>query len=176
MTAPNQLPHAIFSGALGDNATGAWYPAQAVVSEGFVTLWVASPTGWAQHFSVPAGEVIVKSAAQRITLQVRGHSYPILADPGAVNRALGLNAADVVGHVADLPGVNVASNVGRGVNQAAAARAFHGGGGAEFLSAMRFSGARVSRLGYGAIAAIGCGGGLLAVALVVVITMLALSM
>ncbi|MFD5213608.1 hypothetical protein [Microbacterium sp. NPDC058345] len=175
MTAPPPLPHAVFSGALGDTATGGWFPAQAVVSAGLVTLWVASRSGWAQQFSVPASEVTVKSAAQRITLHVHGRSYPILADPRAVNRALNLGAVGVAGHIVDAPGAVVAGDVGRTMNQAAAAHAFTARGGQEFLAAMRSSGARVSRLGYGAIVAIGCGGGLALVIATLVITVLVLN-
>ncbi len=168
---PLQHPHAVFSGAWGDTTTGAWYPVQAVVSAGIVTLWVASAAGgWTQHFSVPAQEVTVKSAAQRITLAVGGRSYPILADPAAVGRALGFTSMGIVGGITHHhPGYGVASDVGRGVNQVAAANAFSARGGGEFLSAMRASGARVSRLGYGAIAAIGCGGGALVVFVVIAV-------
>lgn len=173
---PHPFPHAIFSGALGDRATGAWTPVQAVLDQGLVTLWVATPTGWLQQFSVPAGEVVVKSAAQRITLVVHGHSYPILADPGAVGRALGLNAANIVGGVAGSPALDVGSAAGRAVNQVGAAQAFSANGGGEFLAAMRASGARVSRLGYGAIAAIGCGGGLFVALAVLVITVMVLNL
>ncbi|MFD5224495.1 hypothetical protein ACFWHT_02630 [Microbacterium sp. NPDC058342] len=176
MSMPNHLPYAVFSGALGDTATGGWFPAQAAVSGGVVTLWVASPTGWTQRLSVPASQVTVKSAAQRITLVAAGQSFPILADPGAVNRALGLNAANVVAGMVDAPIAGAAATAGRGVNQVNAAQAFSANGGGEFLAAMRASGARVSRLGYGAIVAIGCGGGLLAVIAVTVITLLLLNL
>lgn len=168
---PLQHPQAVFSGAWGDTTTGAWHPVQAVVSAGIVTLWVASAAGdWTQHFSVPAREITVKSAAQRITLVVGGRSYPILADPAAVGRALGFTSMGIVGGIAHHHGYGVASDVGRGVNQVAAANAFSARGGGEFLSAMRVSGARVSRLGYGAIAAIGCGGGALVVFVVLAVT------
>lgn len=173
---PNLLPSAAFSGALGDAATGRWHQAQAVVSGGIVTLWVASPTGWVQHFSVPASEVTVKSAAQRITLQVNGQSFPILADPAAVARGRSLAATSTVSHAADLPAIGAASNVGRGVNQAAAAHAFNAQGGTDFIAAMRASGARVARVGYGALVALGCGGGLFVVIAVTVITTLILNM
>ncbi|WP_159622005.1 hypothetical protein [Ruania rhizosphaerae] len=183
MAMPIQHPHAVFSGAWGDTTTGAWYPAQAVVSAGIVTLWIGSAAaGWTQHFSVPAREVTVKSAAQRITLVVGGRSYPILADPGAVSRALGFTSMGIVGGVAHhghrpyryrryRRRSGAAWDVARGVNQAAAAYAFNARGGGEFLSAVRASGARVSRLGYGALAAIGCGGGVLVVFLVVAMTL-----
>lgn len=170
MTSPPLPSSAVFVGALCDSATGQWHHAQVAVNGGIVTLWVAAPTGWVQQFSVPATEVTVKSAAQRITLNVRGHSYPLLADPAAVNRALGLSASNIAGNIAGVTGVSLAGNVGRGVNQAAAAQAFHAQGGGEFLAAMRASGARVSRLGYGAIVALGCGGGLLVAVMIVVIT------
>lgn len=166
------FPSAVFSGALGDKASGQWFPAQASVSGGILTLWVASASGWVEQFSVPATEVTVKSAAQRITLQVRGQSYPILADPAAVNRAMGLAGTNIIGNIADLPGVGLAGNVGRGVNQAAAAQAFNAQGGGEFIAAMRASGARVSRLGFGALVAIGCGGGALVAIVIVVATVL----
>ncbi|WP_309103787.1 hypothetical protein [Microbacterium sp.] len=173
---PSHLPYAVFSGALGDAASGAWYPARAEVSNGFITLWVGSSTGWAQYFSVPAAEVTVKSAAQRITLTVRGQSYPILADPHAVGRALRYNALGVAAHVLDRPILGAGADVGQGLNQVAAAGSFHIGGGPEFLTAARFSGAQVSRLGYGAIAAIGCGGGLAVVILTLVITVIVLNL
>lgn len=169
MTSPTNLPQATFSGALGNAANGGWSAAQAVVKDGVVTLWTAAPTGWTQLFSVPVGEVAVKSAAQRITLVVRGQSYPILADPAAVNRAMGLAGTGIVGNLAHVPGVSAASSVGRAANQIAAANAFKASGGGEFLAAMRGSGARVSRLGFGALTAIGCSAGLLVVLVIVVI-------
>lgn len=176
MTVPQPLPYAVFSGALGDTASGGWFPAQAVVSEGLVTLWVATPNGWMQQFSAPAREVTVKSAAQRITLSAQGRTYPILAEPRAVNRALSLTGMGIAGQVIDSAGVTAASGVGRTVNQAAAAQAFAARGGREFLAAMRASGARVSRLGYGAIVAIGCGGGLAVVILTLLITVAVLNL
>lgn len=111
---------AVVTGALGDNATGGYLPAHAEVSDGVVTLWVASPQGWVQYVSVPATEVVETSAAQRITLEVRGRKYQILA----------------------------------------------------FIAAASQSGARVSRLGYGAIAAIGCGGAVVAVVLALLLAVL----
>ena len=86
---PYSYPRATFTGAFGDNATGTWPPAQATIDQGYVTLWVMSQAGWVQRFSLPATQVTVKSAAQRITLVAGGQSFPILADPSAVNRALG---------------------------------------------------------------------------------------
>ncbi|WP_309127494.1 hypothetical protein [Microbacterium sp.] len=172
---PPPLPHAVFTGAWGDTETRGWSAAQAVVSEGMVTLWIASPNGWMQQFTAPASQVTAKSAAQRITLNVHGRSYPILADPGAVGRALNLTGMGIAGNLIDAGGVSAASGVGRTVNQAAAAHSFTAGGGKEFLTAMRASGARVSRLGYGAIVAIGCGGGLALVIATLVITVLVLN-
>lgn len=160
MTLPSPYPHAVFTGALGDTATGGWYPAQAEVSNGFVTLWVASGAGWTQHFSVPAHEVTVKSAAQRITLMVRGQSYPILAKPAAVGRAIAYGGGSTYAEVFDRPVFEAGVDVGRGMNQVASGAAFHSNGGPEFIAAARASGAQVSRLGYGALVAIGCGGGL----------------
>lgn len=165
----------MFSGAWGDTVTGGWSPAQVVLSGGTVTLWVASPAGWAPHFTVPAGRVVVKSAAQRITLVVNGRGHPILADPGAVNRALGLTGAGIMGQARGVPGVAAASHLGRGVNQAMAARAFSANGGAQFLAAMRASGARVSRIGYGALVAIGFGITFVVVLALLVITALVLN-
>lgn len=176
MTMPNNLPYAVFSGSLGDNATGNWYPAQAEVRNGFVTLWVGSPAGWAQYFSVPATEVTVKSAAQRITLVVRGQSYPILAKPRAVGRAIRYGVAGTAASILDKPVFEAGVDVGRGVNQLAAGAAFHSGGGPEFIAAAQYSGARVSRLGYGAIVALGCGGGVAAVVVILVVTMIAISL
>lgn len=176
MTMPNQPPYTVFSGALGDNATGSWYPARADVSNGFITLWVGTPTGWAQYFSVPAAEVTVKSAAQRITLVVRGQSYPILADPASMGRAVRYNALGVAADALGKPVLGAGVDAGRGLNQVAAAGSFHIGGGPEFLTAARASGAQVARLGYGAIAAIGCGGGLAVAFAVLVITMIVLNL
>lgn len=172
---PYPFPHAVFTGAYGDTTTNSWYPAQAIVDQGIVTLWIWSSTGWVQQFSVHAAQVAVKSAAQRITLVVAGQSYPILADPGAVHRALSLGAANVIGDVTGNQRLGLMSTAGRAMNQVDAARSFTAGGGSEFLAAMRASGGRVSRLGYGAIAAIGCGAGLFVVFAVVVVTVLALS-
>jgi len=173
---PNQSPYAVFAGSLGDNATGNWYPAQAEVSNGYITLWIGSPAGWMQQFSVPAAEVTVKSAAQRITLVVRGQSYPILAKPRAVGRAVGYGVAGTAASILDKPVFEAGVDVGRGVNQAAAASAWNTGGGPEFIAAARNSGAQVSRLGYGPLVAIGCGGGVAVVILVVVITLIAINL
>ena len=176
MTMPNQPPYAVFAGSFGDNATGNWYPAQAEVSNGFVTLWIGSPAGWTQYFSVPATEVIVKSAAQRITLVVRGQSYPILANPRAVRRAIGYGVAGTAASVLDRPVFGAGVDVGRGVNQVAAASSWNTGGGPEFIAAARFSGAQVSRLGYGPLIAIGCGGGAAVVILIVLVTLVAVNL
>lgn len=172
---PPPAPYAVFSGALGDNASGGWLPARAEVGNGVITLWVGLPSGWTQYFSVRADEVTVKSAAQRITLVVNGQSYPLLADPAAVGRAIGLGAVGGVAGMLDKPGLELGADVGRGVNLAGGARSFQVGGGPEFLAAARQSGARTSRLGYGPLIAIGCGGGLLVVLLVTVITVVAVS-
>lgn len=176
MTFPNQMPYGVFSGALGDNTSGGYYPARVEVSNGSVTLWIGSPAGWNQHFSVPATEVTVKSAAQRITLVVRGQSYPILADPNAVNRALGYTATGVAASALGMPVVGIGADVARGVNQVNAANAWSAGGGPQFIQAAQASGARVSRLGYGAIAAIGCGAALAIVVVIFVIGAVAVSL
>lgn len=173
---PNPLPAAVFSGALGDNTTGGWYPARAEVHNGQVTLWVASNGAWAPHFTVPAHEVTVKSAAQRITLMVRGQSYPILAKPEAIGRGIGYTVAGTVAGALDKPVFAAGTDVGRGLNQVSAGAAFHSSGGPEFIAAARASGARVSRLGYGPLLAIGCGGGLFAAVAVTVITVLVLNL
>lgn len=176
MTMPPQHPYAVFTGALGDTATGGWFPARADVANGFVTLWIASNGEWAQHFSVPAHEVTVKSAAQRITLKVRGQSYPILAKPEAVTRGIVYGAAGTAASALDKPVLGAGVDVGRGLNQASAGAAFHSNGGPEFIAAARASGAQVSRLGYGPLLAIGCGGGLFAAIAVTVITVLILNL
>jgi len=175
MTAPPAQPQAAFSGSLVDPATGRWQPAQAVVSNGLVTLWVASPTGWVAAFCVPINEVGVQSAAQRITLTVQGRKYPILADPGAADRARRLTAFTTTGRAFGMPAVTAWGNSRRVANQVGAAQAFTAGGGYEFLAAMRSSGAQVSRLGYGAIAAIGCGVALVVAALVLLIAAMVLT-
>ena len=167
---PHAFPHAVFTGAYGDTSTNSWYPAQAVLDQGFVTLWIWASAGWQQCFSLPASQVAVKSAAQRITLVAAGRSYPILADPGAVQRALSLGATNIVGDLMGNDRVSAVSTVGRARNQVDAARSFSAGGGYEFLSAMRASGGRVSRLGYGAIAGIGCGVALFTGIAVLVVT------
>lgn len=169
MTFPNQMPYGVFSGALGDTTSGGYFPARAEVSNGMVTLWIASPAGWNQHFSVPATEVTVKSAAQRITLVVRGQNYPILADPNAVNRALGATATGFAASAFNLPVLGIGADVARGINQVGAANAWTVGGGPQFIQAAQASGARVSRLGYGAITAIGCGAALAVVLVIFVI-------
>jgi len=184
MTMPAPYPEAVFTGSLGDRAAGTWTPAQVVASGGFVTLRVITPTGWAQLFSVPAQQVQVRSAAQRITLVVGGRSYPILADPGAIGRANyanGMGSAMSMSHhlhhgTNDWAAHRMVGNVARGINQAGAARAFAAQGGGEFLAATRASGARVSRLGFLPLFAIGCGIGLVAVILVLVVTMALLGM
>lgn len=166
---PPAYPRATFTGTYGDTATGAWYPAQAMVDQGYVTFWVLGPTGWGQRFSLPAPYVTVKSASQRITLVANGQSFPILADVDAARRVPGLLAVDVAGGIAGNSLLESAGVLGRGVNQAGAAQKFYAAGGPEFLAAMRASGSPVSRFGYGAIIGIGCGCGLLvAVGLLVV--------
>ncbi len=175
MTSPHQPPHAVFTGALGDTAAGGYVPARAEVSDGAVSLSVAAPEGWTQYFSVPAHEVVVKSAAQRVTLVVRGQSYPILADPGSVNRAIGYGVAGTAADVLNKPGLEMGADIGRGINVAGAARSFSANGGPAFIAAARQSGARTSRLGYGPILAIGFGAGLVVVAAVTVITVLVLT-
>ena len=173
MSFPGQQPRAVFSGALGDNSTGSYHPAQAEVSNGLVTLWIGSPSGWTQYFSVPATQVTVKSAAQRITLVVGGQNYPILAHPRAVSRALGYGVAGTAASVLNKPVYGAGVDVGRAVNQAAAAHAWSAGGGPQFVAAARQAGANVSRIGYGSIAAI-AGGAALAVVFLAVILALAL--
>lgn len=145
----------MFTGALGDRATGGWYPARAELANGMVTLWVASADGWRPHFTVPANQVMVKSAAQRITLVVQGRTHPILADPGAVNRAMRYTRLGTLGRAMDAPGLSAVADMGRIANQAGAANAFSTNGGPAFLAAMRQSGAHVSRMGFGALFAIG---------------------
>jgi hypothetical protein len=176
MPYPTQPPYALFTGAFGDNASGGWFPARAEVSNGLVTLWVALPTGWTQYFSVPAPEVVVKSAAQRITLVVRGQSYPILADPRSVNRALQYGVVGGVASVLDKPVLGAGVDVGRGINVAGAAHSFNANGGPAFIAAAQQSGARTSRMGYGPLLALGCGGGLFIAIVVTVITVMALSL
>jgi hypothetical protein len=146
------------------------------VKDNVVSLWVASPAGWTHYFSVPAHEVVVKSAAQRITLVVRGQSYPLLADPRAVNRGIGLGIAGGVAEVMDRPRLELGVDVGRGTNVAGAAHAFQISGGPAFIAAAQQSGARASRLGYGPLLAIGCGAGLVIVIFVTVITVFLLSL
>ncbi len=176
MTSPYAAPQVTFTGNWGDSATGSWYPAQAALSGGMVTLWIGTAQGWVAHFTVPATEVVVKSAAQRITLVVRGQSYPILADPGAIGRGNGLAAMNVVGGITDSARLSGASLGGRVANQVGAANAFAAAGGPQFLAAMQQSGGRTSRLGYGAIAGIGCGVALATVVVVLVLTTVALSL
>jgi hypothetical protein len=176
MITSNQPPYAVFAGALGDNATGQYVAARAEVKDNVVSLWVASPTGWTHYFSVPAHEVVVKSAAQRITLVVRGQSYVLLADSGAVNRGIGLGIAGGVAEVLDKPRLEMGVDVGRGLNVAGAAHAFHANGGPAFIAAAQQSGARSSRLGYGPILAIGCSAGLVIVIAVTAVTVFILSL
>jgi hypothetical protein len=178
MSMPPPRPSAVFTGSLGDRARGTWSPAQVELGDDTVTLWVSTPAGWEQVFRAPAQEVQVKSAAQRITLVLHGRSYPILADPGATPRALRSQrraaAWSTYGRIVHGDDHRVAhravAGVSRGLTQAGAARAFEVQGGSEFLAASRASGARVSRLGYGPILAIGCAVGLL-VPLVVLLVM-----
>lgn len=176
MPPPYHPPYAVFSGALGDNVSGAWFPARAEVSNGYVTLWVATPNEWTQVFSVPAHEVTVKSAAQRITLVVRGQSYPILADPRSVDRAIRYGIAGGVADILEKPRFEMGVDLGRSINVAGAAYSFHLGGGPEFLAAAQRSGARTSRFGYGPIIAIGCGAGIFIVIAVTAITVLFISL
>ncbi|UOR01189.1 hypothetical protein MUN77_13775 [Leucobacter allii] len=177
--APHQyppLPSAVFSGAFGDNVSGAWFPARAEVGNGCITLWVAQPNGWAQYFSVPAAEVTVKSAAQRITLVVRGQSFPLLADPRAVDRAIKHAILGGVADILDKPRFELGVDFARTINVAGSAYSFHLGGGPEFLAAAQQSGARTSRAGYGLILGLGCGGGILVVVVVTLVTLAAISL
>ena len=166
----------MFSGALGDNVSGGWFAARAEVNNGFVNLWVSSPTGWSLVFSVPAHEVTVKSAAQRITLVVRGQSYPLLADPRSVSRAIHHGIAGGVADILEKPRFEMGVDLARGVNVAGAAHSFHLGGGPEFLVAAQQAGARTSRVGYGPILAIGCGAGIFIVIAVTAITVMFVSL
>ncbi len=86
-------PRATFFAAYGDTATGQWHPAQAVLDQGMVTLWILTPTGWAQAFSLPAAQARVSSATHRITLVAGGRTYPLLADQASVARANALTTA-----------------------------------------------------------------------------------
>ncbi|WP_139205475.1 hypothetical protein [Plantibacter sp. MMLR14_011] len=177
MTAPDHhLPHTVFSGAFGDHATGQYLPACAEVRDGFVALWVATPAGWMEYFRVPAQEVVVKSAAQRITLVVRDQSYPMLADPRSVDRALYHGIAGGVAGILDKPRFEMGVDLARTVNVAGAAYSFHLGGGPGFIAAAQHAGARTSRLGYGPLLAIGCGGGVLVVILITLVTLLAVNL
>ena len=171
-----QYPYAVFTGAYGDNSTGAYYPARAEISNGWITLWVITATGWAQVFSVAATEVTVKSAAQRITLVVRGQSYPLLADPTVVTRVLRYGTAGTVATVLDHDRFAAGVDVSRGLTQVSAAGSWVTQGGPEFIAAARASGARTSRMGYGALIGIGCGAGLAVVLLVTVVTVAMLSL
>ncbi|WP_433677226.1 hypothetical protein [Microbacterium gorillae] len=176
MSFPYQPPAAQFDAALGDNATGHYLPARAEVAGGFVSLWVASPSGWRQLFSVPAHEVTVKSAAQRITLVVRGQSYPLLANPRTVRRSIQYGIAGGMADILDKPRFEMGVDLARGVNVAGSAYAFQQRGGPAFLAAAKQSGAQTSRLGYGPILAIGCAAGLAVVVIVTLITVVAINL
>lgn len=171
-----QPPSAVFAGALGDTASGGWFPARAEVAGGFITLWAAMPNGWTQCFSVPAQEVTVQSAAQRITLVVHGRRYPLLADPRAVGRGIRHGIVGGVASVLDKPVLGAGVDVARGVNLAAGAHSFQLGGGPAFLAAAQQSGARTSRVGYGPLLGIGCGCGVLVVVGVTLVTLVAISL
>ncbi len=146
------------------------------VSDGWVTLWALAPDGWTVVFRAPAPDVRVRSTAQNIRFSVGGQKYLLLADPSAVTRALGYSTAGAVAAILDRPGAGAAADVGAFRNQISAANSWSAGGGPQFLEASRQSGARVSRLGYGAISAIGCGAGIAVVVLVTVITVLMLTL
>lgn len=183
MSMPAPRPPAVFTGSLGDRASGTWTPARVEADGSTVALWVSTPDGWTQLFRAPAQEVQVKSAAQRITLVLHGRSYPILADPSATRRGLRAQRRaarwSTYGHLAHGDSHHVAhrslAGVSRGLSQAGAAHAFEVQGGSEFLAASRASGARVSRVGYGPLLAIGCGLGLLVPVLVLVVAAMLLS-
>ncbi|WP_271983815.1 hypothetical protein [Pseudoclavibacter terrae] len=174
MTHLNPFPHSTFSGALG--VGGGYVPANAEIADGWMTLWALAPEGWAVVFRAPVPEITVTSRAQSIHLTVGGAKYPMLADPGAVNRALGYTTAGTVAAILDRPMAGAAADVGALRNQFSAASSWSAGGGPQFLDAARRSGARVSRLGYGAIAAIGCGTGLAVVIIVTVLTVLVVNL
>lgn len=184
MSMPVPPSSAVFTGSLGDRASGTWSPARVEIAGEVMTLWVHAPGGWSQVFRAPAQEVQVRSAAQRITLVLHGRSYPILADPSATRRALRAQGRaarwSTYGRLAHWDGHHVAhrslANVSRGLTQAGAAHAFESQGGGEFLAASRASGARVSRWGYGPLLALGCGIGLLVPVLVLVIAGMLLSL
>jgi hypothetical protein len=166
----------VFSGSFGDHASGGWFPAHAEVSQGFISLWVELPTGWHRYFSVTAPEVTVKSAGQRITLVVHGQSFVLLADPRMINRANRHAALGIAANVLDKPVFGAGVDVNRAINVAGAAHSFTLGGGPEFVAAARQSGARTSRMGYGPLLALGCGGGILLVFAISVVTLLAIGL
>ncbi|WP_424464116.1 hypothetical protein [Pseudoclavibacter helvolus] len=175
MTTPMRFPQATFSGAIGAPDGRGYAPAHAEVSDGRVTLWALEPDGWVVVFAAPASEVTVRSAAQNIRLAVGGQKYVLLADPDAVTRAVVYTAAGAAAAIYDRPGAGVAADVGKLRNQISAANAWNVGGGPQFLDAARQSGARVSRLSYGALAAIGIGAGIAAVILITAITVAVLA-
>ncbi|MBF4549290.1 hypothetical protein [Pseudoclavibacter sp. VKM Ac-2888] len=176
MTSQMPFIRATFSGALVNPAGNGYVPGNVEVSDGWVTLWALTPDGWTVVVRAPAPEVSVRSTAQKIRLSVGGRQYLLLADPDAVIRALGYSTAGAVAAVLDRPVAGAAADVGALRNQISAANSWNVGGGPQFLDAARLSGARVSRLGYGAIAAIGCGAGIAAVLLVTVITVLIITL
>lgn len=112
VTSPLPLPRAIFSGALS-TPDGGYVPANAVVSEGWVTLWALAPVGWRLVFRAPAQDVIVRSSAQNIRLSVGGQKHLLLADPSAVTRALGYSTAGAVAGILDRPGAGLQHISGR---------------------------------------------------------------
>lgn len=176
VTSPVPFPRATFSGALVSSGGAGYVPGNVEVTDGWVTLWALSPDGWTVVVRAPAPEVSVRSTAQKIRLSVGGQHYLLLADPDAVTRALGYSTAGAVAAVLDRPVAGAAADVGALRNQISAANSWSVGGGPQFLDAARQSGARVSRLGFGAIAAIGCGAGVAAVLLVTVITVLVIGL
>ncbi|MFF7291204.1 hypothetical protein ACFY9N_01590 [Microbacterium sp. NPDC008134] len=62
-------------------------------------------------------------------------------------------------------------DVARTINVAGAAYSFQLGGGPAFLAGAQQSGAQTSRTGYGMLLGLGCGGGILVVILVTVVTL-----
>lgn len=135
----------------------------------------ASASGFVDVFRVPVQQAKVSSAAQRITVQVAGTKYVVMARPLGPIVGAGMGAVGSLGGLAGSPAINVAGTAAQAGSLAADAAAFARQGGHDFLNALRQVGVPVRRVGYGPLLAIGLLVGLCLVVVVTIVTVAALA-
>lgn len=142
---------------------GGSVPVWLVVENGWIALRAPgqAPGGLVDVFRMPARQVRIASAAQRITVFAGGVRHVLLARPMGSIIGAGLGVA---GSVAGLAGREMAQarfTAMRFGNVAMDSSAFNSQGGPAVLAAARMSGAAVRRTGYGVILTLGLIAGLL---------------